>query len=111
MEITKAIAYRIIFDARESIQKVSKAIEELTKDKPFELFTKENVPEDLYDLPIGYNVNKYSEYDQGAIMKVEGTNITLFFTGEMYGQTFETELEQISFDNQIQLLSIIHESM
>ena len=109
--MTKAEILNVVNRAKSALTEVPKAIVEITKDKPFELFTKENVPEDLYDLPIGYNVNKYQEYDQGAIMKVQGNEVTLFFTGELYGQTFETELDQISFDNQVQLLSIIHESL
>lgn len=106
----KNIANSILSDARAALGNIPKAIIELTKDKPFSLFDKDSIPEDLYDLPIGYNVNKYQEYDQGAIMRVQGEEVTLFFTGELYGQTFETELDQISFDNQVQLLAIILET-
>ena len=52
-------------------------------------------------------VNKYNDYIQGAIWKVSGKDVTLFFTGDEYGQLWETNIDEISFDNQVELLAII----
>lgn len=103
----------------DAIRNVAAAIEKLTADKPLILFTKEqilneegDVTEDhieLYDLPYGYNVDKYSTYQQGAIMEVQGTNIKLFLTGDEFGQIMDSELGYIPFECQLQLLSHLME--
>lgn len=97
-----------IAEASRAMAKIPELIKELTKDKPFELFDKDNPDEDeILELPIGYMVDKYEGYNQGAIWKVQGEDVTLFLTGENYGELWETELNQISFDNQVELLATI----
>jgi hypothetical protein len=100
--------------ANEVIANVHKAIKTLTADNPLILFDKDKVEGDedeIYDLPIGYNVDKYGSYQQGAIYKVQGDDVELYLTGEEAGQIFHTELTSISFDNQVQLLSYLKERM
>lgn len=96
----------------DAIRNVAAAIEKLTADKPLVLFTKEQVEKEeveIYDLPYGYNVDKYSTYQQGAIMEVQGTNIKLFLTGDEFGQIMDSELGYIPFECQLQLLSHLME--
>lgn len=99
----------LIAESSRAMRAIPQAIIELTKDKPFELFDKENIKdeEEILDLPIGYMVDKYENYNQGAIWKVCGNDVTLYFTGERQGDLWETELDQISFDNQVELLALI----
>lgn len=96
----------------DAIRNVAAVIEKMTKDKPLVLFTKEQVEKEeveIYDLPYGYNVDKYSTYQQGAIMEVQGTNIKLFLTGDEFGQIMDSELGYIPFECQLQILSYLEE--
>jgi len=96
----------------DSIRSVAAAIRKLTAENPLVLFTKEqakNEEVEIYDLPYGYNVDKYSTYQQGAIMEVQGTNVKLFLTGDEFGQVFDSELEYIPFECQLQILSYLEE--
>ena len=98
------------------IRSVAAAIEKLTADKPLVLFEKDKMnqegglnTDEIYDLPYSYNVDKYSTYQQGAVMEVQGTNVKLFLTGEEFGELFHVELSSISFDNQSDLLTYLAE--
>ena len=103
----------------DAIREVANVIEKMTKNNPLVLFKKEQVLNeegdvtddhiDIYDLPYGYNVDKYSTYQQGAIMEVQGTNIKLFLTGDEFGQIMDSELGYIPFECQLQLLSHLME--
>jgi len=98
--------------ANEIIANVSHAIKTLTAENPLILFDKDKVEGDedeLYDLPIGFNVDKYGTYQQGAIYKVQGDSVELYLTGDDIGMIFHTELSSISFVNQVQLLSYLKE--
>lgn len=99
-------------EANKAIAYVYHTLKTETEKKPLILFDKDTVAGDddeLYDLPIGYHVNKYGDYLQGAIWKVEGDDVTLFFTGEEFGELFHVELSSISFDNQSDLLTYLAE--
>jgi hypothetical protein len=96
----------------DSIRNVAKAIRELTAENPLILFTKEQAEKEeveIYDLPYGYNVDKYSTYQQGAVMEVSGSNVKLFLTGDEFGQVWDSELEYIPFECQLQILSYLEE--
>jgi len=103
----------LLAEASRAMGAIPRAIVELTKDKSFELFDKENIEDEeaILDLPIGYMVNKYNDYVQGAIWKVSGNDVTLFLTGDEYGQLWETTVDELSFDNQVELLAIIGRSL
>ena len=100
----------------DSIRNVAKAIRELTAEKPLVLFKKDELnkegglnSDELYDLPYGYNVDKYSTYQQGAIMEVQGSDVKLFLTGDEFGQVWDSELEYVPFECQLQILSYLEE--
>ena len=96
----------------DSIRSVAAAIRELTAEKPLVLFTKEqaeNEEVEIYDLPYGHNVDKYSTYQQGAVMEVNGSDVKLFLTGDEFGQIWDSELEYIPFECQLQILSYLEE--
>ncbi len=100
----------------DSIRSVAAAIEKLTADKPLVLFEKDKMnqegglnTDEIYDLPYSYNVDKYSTYQQGAVMEVQGTNVKLFLTGEEFGQVFDSELAYVPFECQLQILSYLEE--
>ncbi len=98
----------------DTIRDTSDAIRTLTEENPIIIFekdkidTEEGISEDeIYSLPYGYNVDKYSTYQQGAIMEVHGSDVKLFLTGEEFGQVIESELEYIPFECQLFLLSYL----
>ena len=100
----------------DSIRSVAAAIEKLTAENPLVLFKKDKLNTDegiatdkIYDLPYGYNVDKYSTYQQGAIMEVQGTNVKLFLTGDEFGNIEEITLDQLPFGSQIELLTYLKE--
>jgi hypothetical protein len=96
----------------DSIRAVAKAIRELTAENPLVLFTKEqaeNEEVEIYDLPYGYNVDKYSTYQQGAVMEVQGSDVKLFLTGDEFGQVWDSELEYVPFECQLQILQLLEE--
>lgn len=99
-------------EANESIANVAHALRTLTADKPLILFDKDNVEGDedeIYDLPIGYNVGKYDSYSQGAVWKVEGDDVTLFLTGEEFGELWHQKVDDLPFSSQVDLLSYLIE--
>lgn len=61
-----------------------------THKTPFVLFENSEDVE-VYELPIGYIVDKHSFYIQGAIQKVQRNKVTLFLTGEKYGNKKESQ--------------------
>ena len=100
--------------ANETIGNVAFAIRTLTASNPLILFDKDNVnaeDDEIYDLPIGYNVGKYDSYSQGAVWKVEGNDVTLFFTGEEWGDLWYQEISDLPFSSQVDLLSYLIERM
>lgn len=92
------------------VEQVSIVIKSMTTDNPLVLFDKDNPDMDtIYDLPIGYYVDKYDTYKQGAIHTVNGNDVTIFFTGEDFGDTFNLELYQLPFESLIELLTYLSE--
>ena len=91
------------------------AIIGLTAENPLVLFDSSKVDEDdelrdnLYDFPYGYFVSKHGFYVQGAIMKVKGNNVTLFLTGEDWGDTHELEVDELPYSSLVELLTYIKE--
>jgi hypothetical protein len=99
-------------EANKVIHEVYEAVKNLTAENPLILFEGENVDVDeILDLPYGYNVGKYEEYQQGAIRRVCGEEVELFLTGDFWGETLHTELCQITFDQQIDLLTYLSERL
>lgn len=91
--MTKAELESLTKQGWDSIRSVAKAIRELTAENPLVLFDKDKLnkegglnSDELYDLPYGYNVDKYSTYQQGAVMEVQGGDVKLFLTGDEFGQ-------------------------
>jgi len=106
----KAQILNVQAEASKAIANVYHTLKTETEKNPLILFDKDNIESDsdeLYDLPIGYTVNKYGDYLQGAIWKVEGNDVTIFFTGEEFGQLYSIELTDVSFDNQSDLLTYL----
>lgn len=91
------------------------AIRELTAENPLVLFDKSKVDEDeelrdnIYEFPYGYYVGKYQYYNQGAIMKVHGNSVTLFLTGEEWGEEHEQELDEVPYSSLVNLLTYLIE--
>jgi len=97
-------------EANKVIHEVYEAIKTLTAGNPLVLFERQNADADeILDFPYGYNVGKYEEYQQGAIREVNDEDVELFLTGDSWGETFHTELCQIPFDQQVDLLTYIAE--
>jgi hypothetical protein len=110
--MTKNDLLKLQTDAGNISRLVEETIKSLTKDNPLVLFDRENLKDEEnepYDFPSGFNVDKYGSYEQGAVMRVEGEAVTLFLTGDNYGQEYHTELCWISFDNQIGILTYLIE--
>jgi len=91
------------------------AIIELTAENPLILFDKSKVDEDdelrdnIYEFPYGYYVGKYQYYNQGAIMKVHGNSVTLFLTGEEWGEEHEQDLDEVPYSSLVDLLTYLNE--
>jgi hypothetical protein len=99
-------------EANTVIANVHRAVKTLTAENPLILFDKDKVEGDedfIYDLPIGYNVDKYSTYQQGAVCKVQGDDVELYLTGDEAGQTFDIQLNQLPFESLVELLSYLNE--
>jgi hypothetical protein len=106
----KAELKQLATDADDIIGKVMEAVRNLTAENPLILFDREKADVDeIHNYPSGFNVDKYGTYEQGAIMKVEGNAVTLFLTGDNWGQEYHTELQWISFDSVVQLLTYLEE--
>jgi hypothetical protein len=100
----------------DNVRAVAKAIKELTENNPLVVFDREKLnqegglsTDELYDLPIGYTVDKYETYLQGAIMFVQGNQVKLHLTGEDFGQEIWVELDELPFESQLQLLTLLSE--
>lgn len=103
---------QLVTEANKAIANVAHAIRTLTADKPLILFDKDNADaeaDDIYDLPIGYTVNKYEDYLQGAVWKVEGDEVVLFLTGESWGELYYQNVNDLPFESQTELLDLIAE--
>lgn len=99
-------------EANEVIAKVVQAIRNLTAGNPLILFDKDDANtqmDSIYELPIGYHVDKYGSYCQGAVWKVEGDEVILFFTGEDWGQLWYQNLDDLPFSSLIEILNLIAE--
>ena len=114
--MTKKQITKLVEQANNAIVNVPHALRTLTADKPLILFdkdkidTKEGVSSDeIYDFPIGYYVGKHGDYLQGVVMKVEGDNVTLFLTGEEFGDIWHQYLSDLPFETLVDLLEILME--
>lgn len=106
----------IVQQGWDTIRAVSDAIKELTAEKPLVLFEKDKMnkeggihTDEVYDLPYGYYVDKYSDYIQGAVMNVKGDDIQMFATGDEFGTVYDIELSYIPFESQLQILQMLIE--
>ena len=102
----------LVTRANEAIANVAHAVRTLTEGNPLILFDKDTVQGDddeIYDMPIGYTVNKYEDYLQGAVWKVEGDEVTLFLTGESWGQLYYQNVNDLPFDSQTEILNLLAE--
>lgn len=111
-QMTKKQIKQLVTDANKAIANVAHAIITLTAGNPLILFDKDNADaeaDDIYDLPIGYTVNKYEDYLQGAVWKVEGDDVTLFLTGESWGQLYSQNVNDLPFESQTEILDLIAE--
>jgi hypothetical protein len=104
----KDTANKVCFDLENTIK-------DLTKKNPLTLFTKEDSEKDEFqdkvydDYPYGYTVSKHGYYLQGAVQKVEGNDVTLFLTGEDWGEEYEVGLSELPFGSQVEILAILIE--
>lgn len=103
---------QLVTEANKVFANVAHAVKTLTEKNPLVLFTKEQAEEDqdsVFDMPYGYYVNKYEYYLQGAVQKVEGNDVTLFLTGEDWGDTISVCVDDLPFSSQIELLERLEE--
>ena len=112
--MTRTECLELAVQANAVIKKVVDTIKTLTANKPLVLFdpksidTGENEP---YDFPFGYTVGRHGDYLSGNVQKVCGNDVSLFLTGDDYGQTLELELEQLPFESLVLLLSYLEETL
>jgi hypothetical protein len=100
--------------ANDILNGVEAAIRELTKDNPLQLFTNEEADEnsdDIYDYPYGYTVSKHGYYLQGAVQKVCDNDVTLFLTGEDWGEEYVVGVGELPVGSQIDLLTYLIERL
>ena len=105
--------------ATKTSAKVYQTIVELTKDEPLILFKKDDLTEEeddalqeeIYEMPYSYYVGKYQYYLPGVVWKVQGDNVTLFMTGEEWGETWEQELHFVPIDSRVDILEHLIERM
>jgi hypothetical protein len=110
--MTKKECSELQANANAIIESVTKAIKSTTADKPLVLFNPKKINcDEIYDFPYGYTVGRHGDYLQGNVQKVCGNDVTLFLTGDDYGQTLELELEQLPFESLVQLLSYVEETL
>ena len=93
---------------------VTEAIKDLTRKNPLQLFTQEDTEKSdfcdtVYEHPYGYFVSKHGYYVQGAVQKVEGDEVTLFLTGEDWGEEHTQSVGELPFESQISLLTYLIE--
>ena len=101
-------------EANRVYNEVEAAIKNLTKDNPLVLFTPESAEEnqdDIYEYPYGYTVSKHGYYLQGAIQKVSGDEVTLFLTGEDWGEEYTQTVSELPYSSQIDLLTRLIERL
>jgi hypothetical protein len=93
------------------IKEIIETLKEKTKENPLVIFTDEQASEDdnemIYDLPYGYTTSRDGYYLQGAIQKVQGNDVTIFFTGDNWGETYQSDLDELPFYSLVQLLSFL----
>jgi len=102
-------------EANRLYSEVEATIINLTKDNPLQLFTQEDTEKDdfqdkVYEYPYGYFVSKHGFYIQGAVQKVSGSfDVTLFLTGEDWGEEHTVSVSELPFESQINLLTYLIE--
>jgi hypothetical protein len=102
----------LVAEANKVFANVAHAIRILTAGNPLVLFSKEEADENqeiTYEMPYGYYVDKYESYLQGAIRKVEDNDVTLFLTGEDWGDEITVCINDLPFGSQIDLLERLAE--
>ena len=107
LKIMRSAAHKIYGD-------VTEAIKTLTKENPLEVFSKEESEandfcDKVYEHPYGYFVSKHGFYVQGAVQKVQGSDATLFLTGEDWGEEHTVDVSELPFESQIMLLDSLIE--
>lgn len=96
--------------ANDILNGVEAAIRELTTGNPLVLFTGESAEENqdnIYDYPYGYTVSRHGYYLQGAVQKVCGNDVTLFLTGEDWGEEYIVGVSELPVGSQIDLLTYL----
>ena len=102
-------------EANRVYNEVEAAIKNLTKDNPLQLFTKDDTEKDdfqdkVYEYPYGYFVSKHGYYVQGAVQKISGDlDVTLFLTGEDWGEEHTQSISELPFESQIMILTYLIE--
>lgn len=109
--MTKAEIKSLVIVANTALANVPHAVKILTAENPLILFDDKIDSDDerLYELPLGYVIDKYENYNEGTVMKVQGNDVTLFMRGEYFGDIVETELDQLPFTSKVQILELIEE--
>jgi len=112
LDALKELGWRVI-------KEVTDTIKNDTKDNPLNVFTLNEDgdpvdidgelmdPDAIYDLPYGYVVGKYNEYFQGVVKVVNGNDVTLYMTGEEFGELWDTEVDQLPFETRVELLNFL----
>jgi len=104
-------------EANRVYNEVEAAIIKMTKDNPLQLFTQEDTEKDdfcdkVYEYPYGYFVSKHGFYVQGAVQKISGSlDVTLFLTGEDWGEEHTQSVSELPFESQIMLLTYLIERL
>lgn len=100
--------------ANKVYDEVTKVIKDLTRKNSLQLFTQEETEaqdfcDKVYEYPYGYFVSKHGFYIQGAVQKIEGDDVTLFLTGEDWGEEHTVSVGELPFESQISLLTYLIE--
>ena len=111
MKPTKPTINRVIKEANKSITEVDLLIKSLTNINPLTLFDEDVDSEKIYNFPFAYTVAKHGFFCPCVVQKVYDNKVTLFETGEMYGEIHEVELHFLSHETKIELLQILLDRM
>jgi hypothetical protein len=102
--------------SRSALIEMTSVVPLITFDKEFASVSDESeewdeLQDEIYDMPIGYSIGKYNEYFQGAVLKVHGKDVTIFLTGEEWGELRHIEVDDLPIESVSALLEMIEDNM
>jgi len=101
---------RFVKKSWKMIDNAIKILKDATMEKPLILFTDEQVEEcsdGIYDYPYGYFITKHGFYVQGNAMQVHNGEVTLFLTGEDWGDLHVLPINEMPVESIIGLVDFL----